>query len=191
MSHLAHESIKSLWCGVMSLTWLWSLSSLYVDMSHLALESIKSLCWYVSPGSGVCQVSMLISHVSMVLCLTWLCSLSSLYVDMSHLALESIKSLWCYVSPGSAVYQVSMLICLTWLLSLSSLCCFSCSNLSFSLRCWSRVPRTVSKSCHFTQRATSLFGLVFCSVQNSDWAKVKAKSEVDFFFDFGLSERLS
>ena len=29
--------------------------------------------------------------------------------------------------------------------------------------------------------ATSLFGLVFRSVQNSDWAKVKPKSEVDFF----------
>ena len=31
------------------------------------------------------------------------------------------------------------------------------------------------------QWATSLFGLVFCSVQISDWAKVKPKSEVDFF----------
>ena len=42
------------------------------------------------------------------------------------------------------------------------------------------------------QWATSLFGLVFRSVRNSDWAKVKPKSEVDFFvrtqFE-GLSEK--
>jgi len=30
-------------------------------------------------------------------------------------------------------------------------------------------------------RVTSVLGLVFCSVQSSDSAKVKPKSEVDFF----------
>ena len=55
----------------------------------------------------------------------------------------------------------------------------------FGRRCYSSYT-----SMSGIQWATSFFGLVFCSVQNSDWAKVKPKSEVDFLFglspNFGL-----
>lgn len=46
----------------------------------------------------------------------------------------------------------------TWLFSRSSRCCFSCSNLSLSLRCWSRLPRTDSKSWHHSTHAENVLG---------------------------------
>jgi len=62
-------------------------------------------------------------------------------------------------------------------------------SLAFTSSNWNHTTvilnqRCTNSSIHWPwaiQWVTSLFGLVFRSFQNSDWAKVKPKSEVDFF----------